>query len=64
MEAWHNEDSYDTLQKLQRQMSSKSKLVLPHFKETPKNYKANLWIFFSYFVKINFYLEFAFEPKT
>lgn len=62
MEAWFNEKPYDTLQKLQRQMSSESKLFFPHFQETPQNWKANLWSF-SYFVKMNIYSEFAFKPK-
>lgn len=62
MESWVNEKPYDTLQKLQRQMSSKSTLVFPHSKGTPQNQKANLWSF-SYFVKMNIYSEFAFKPK-
>ena len=37
MEAWFNEKPYDILQKLQRQMSSQSKLVFPHFQKTPQN---------------------------
>ena len=37
MEAWVNEKPYDILQKLQRQMSSKSTLVFPHSKGTPQN---------------------------